>query len=73
MCVLESHRGLLMDLQCGLSEHEVLVLARCFSEHEQPELDVSLMLAVAQDFLRKKHFEEFSEMTKAFAYHDRNK
>ncbi|KAK7882331.1 hypothetical protein WMY93_028505 [Mugilogobius chulae] len=69
----ESFRGLLMGLECGLSEHEVLVLARCFSKREQSELDVSLMLAVAQDFLRKKHFEDFCEMTKAFTYHDRHK
>ncbi|CAL9690452.1 unnamed protein product [Knipowitschia caucasica] len=69
----DSLRGMLMGLDYGLSEHEVLVLARSFSEHEQSGLDLSLMLAVAQDFLRKKHFEEFPEMTKAFAHHDRHK
>ncbi|XP_070694381.1 EF-hand domain-containing family member C2 [Pempheris klunzingeri] len=70
----ESFRGLLlMDLGCGLSEHEVLVLGRCFSEREQPEANVGLMLAVAQDFLKKKHFEEFPDMARAFTYHDRRK
>ncbi|XP_054471819.1 EF-hand domain-containing family member C2 [Anoplopoma fimbria] len=69
----ESLRGLLMGLDCGLTEHEVLVLGRSFSEREQPEADVGLMLAVAQDFLKKKHFEEFSDMDRAFTHRDRHK
>ncbi|XP_067460234.1 EF-hand domain-containing family member C2 [Thunnus thynnus] len=69
----ESFRGLLMGLECGLSEHEVLVLGRCFSVREQPEVDVGLMLAVAQDFLKKKHFEELPDMARAFIHHDRHK
>ncbi|XP_070771058.1 EF-hand domain-containing family member C2 [Enoplosus armatus] len=69
----ESFRGLLMGLDCGLCEHEVLVLGRCFSEREQPEVDTGLMLAVAQDFLKKKHFEELPEMARAFTHHDRHK
>ncbi|KAK5607935.1 EF-hand domain-containing member C2, partial [Crenichthys baileyi] len=67
----ESFRGLMMGLDCGLSEHEVLVLARCFSKCEQPEVDVGFMLAVAQDFLRKKHFEDFPHLVGIFMYHDR--
>uniref|UniRef100_A0A7N6AET4 EF-hand domain-containing family member C2 n=1 Tax=Anabas testudineus TaxID=64144 RepID=A0A7N6AET4_ANATE len=54
----ESFRGLLLGLDCGLSEHEVLVLGRQFSVREDPEADMGLMLAVAQDILRKKQFEE---------------
>lgn len=73
MCVCIHHRGLLMGLDCGLSDHEVLVLARCFSEREQPAVDVRLMLAVAQDFLKKKHFEELPEMARAFTHQDRQK
>ncbi|KAM9851213.1 EF-hand domain-containing family member C2 [Aulostomus maculatus] len=69
----EAFRGLLMDLQCGFTEHEVLVLGRCFSEPKQPEEDVGLMLAVAQDFLKKKNFEKFLDMSRAFAHHDQNK
>ncbi|XP_040913344.1 EF-hand domain-containing family member C2 [Toxotes jaculatrix] len=69
----ESLRGLLMGLDCRLSEHEVLVLGRHFSEREQPEVDVGLMLAVAQDFLKKKQFEELPDMARAFAYHDQHK
>uniref|UniRef100_A0A3B5B1C8 EF-hand domain-containing family member C2 n=1 Tax=Stegastes partitus TaxID=144197 RepID=A0A3B5B1C8_9TELE len=69
----ESFRNTLMDLDCSLSEHEVLVLCRRFSERSQPEVDVGLMLAVAQDFLKKKHFEELPDMTGAFAHQDRHK
>lgn len=62
-----------MGLEWGLSEHEVLVLGRQFSIHEEPEADVSLMLAVAQDLLRKKHFDELPELARAFSFHDRHK
>lgn len=73
LCVCMHHRGLLVGLDCGLSDHEVLVLGRCFSEREQPEVDVGLMLAVAQDFLKKKHFEKLPEMARAFTHQDRHK
>ncbi|XP_026151493.1 EF-hand domain-containing family member C2 isoform X2 [Mastacembelus armatus] len=69
----EPFRGLLMGLDCGLSEHEVLVLGRRFTVREEPEADVGLMLAVAQDLLKKKHFEEIPDLARAFAYHDRQK
>ncbi|KAF3843665.1 hypothetical protein F7725_002514 [Dissostichus mawsoni] len=36
----ESFRGLMSGLDCVLSDHEVLVLARCFSQSEQQEADV---------------------------------
>ncbi|KAM4730859.1 EF-hand domain-containing family member C2 isoform 2-T2 [Anableps anableps] len=69
----ESFRGLMMGLDCGLTEHEVLVLARCFSQRQQPEVDVGLMLAVAQDFLRRKHFVNFPHLANIFMYNDRQK
>ncbi|KAM6979323.1 EF-hand domain-containing family member C2 [Tautogolabrus adspersus] len=70
----ESFRGLLTGLNCGLSEHEVLVLGRSFSERvERPAADVGLMLAVAQDFLKKKPFDELPAMARAFTHQDRHK
>ncbi|XP_071380863.1 EF-hand domain-containing family member C2 [Centroberyx affinis] len=69
----ESFRGLLMGMECGMSEHEVMVLGRCFSEREPSEVDMGLMLAVAQDYLRKKHFEKFPEMARAFTHQDRHR
>ncbi|CAK6967716.1 EF-hand domain-containing family member C2 [Scomber scombrus] len=69
----ESLRGLLTGLECRLSEHEVLVLGRCFSARKQPEVDIGRMLAVGQDILKKKNFEELPEMAKAFTHNDRHK
>lgn len=59
-----------MDLDCGLVDHEVLVLGRTFSEQQQPEDDVALMLAVAQDTLRRKLYDDFQSLTLAFNKQD---
>ncbi|XP_057707390.1 EF-hand domain-containing family member C2 [Corythoichthys intestinalis] len=69
----DSFRSLLMASECGLSEHEVLVLGRSFSEHQQPEMDLALMLAVAQDVLKKKDFDQLPDMTRLFEQHDLSK
>ncbi|XP_041663505.1 EF-hand domain-containing family member C2 [Cheilinus undulatus] len=67
-------RGLLAGLDCSLSEHEVLVLGRSFSKCvERPEADLGLMLAVAQDFLKKKPFDELPAMARVFTHQDRHK
>lgn len=60
-------------MDCGLSEHEVLVLARRFSERQEPEADVGFMLAAAQHFLRVKPFQDFPLLADLFMYHDRQK
>lgn len=60
-----------MDIQ--LSEHEIMTLGRNYSVREQPEVDVGLMLAVAQDQLKKKNFENFSDMIRAFTHEDRDR
>ncbi|XP_029937185.1 EF-hand domain-containing family member C2 [Myripristis murdjan] len=69
----EPFRGLLLDMGCNMSEHEVTVLGRCFLERQKSELDVGLLLAVTQDHLRRKHFEQFPEMTRAFIHRDRHR
>lgn len=56
-----------------MSEHEIMTLGRTYSVREQPEMDVGLMLAVAQDQLKKKHFENFSDMVHAFTHEDRDR
>uniref|UniRef100_A0A672ID17 EF-hand domain (C-terminal) containing 2 n=1 Tax=Salarias fasciatus TaxID=181472 RepID=A0A672ID17_SALFA len=66
-------RSLLTGLDCGLSEHEVLVLGRGFWERPQPEPDLGLMLAVAQDLLRKNHFEQFPHLVREFTHQDPEK
>ncbi|XP_074551236.1 EF-hand domain-containing family member C2 isoform X2 [Halichoeres trimaculatus] len=70
----ESFSTLLSGLDCSLSEHEVLVLGRHFSEPvQQSEVDVGLMLAIAQDFLRKKPFDDLPAMARAFTHQDKHK
>lgn len=49
------------------------MLGRTYAVREQPELNVSLILAVGQDHLRKKHFESFSDMLRAFTHEDRDR
>ncbi|KAL2081357.1 hypothetical protein ACEWY4_023210 [Coilia grayii] len=68
----EHFRSLLVATDCGLSEHEIMTLGRTYSEREQPEADLGMMLAVAQDQLRRKHFEAFADMVRAFVHEDRN-
>ncbi|NP_001296746.1 EF-hand domain-containing family member C2 [Danio rerio] len=69
----ESFRTLLADLDVELSEHEIMTLGRVYSVRQQPEVNVGLMLAVAQDHLKKKNFEKFSEMIQAFTHEDRDR
>lgn len=67
------YRSLLADMDGQLSEHEIMMLGRTYSVREQPELDVGLLLAIAQDHLRKKQFESFSDMLRAFTHKDRDR
>lgn len=67
------HRDLLMRLDCGLTEHEVLTLARTLVEHKEPEVDVGLMLAVTQDILKRKYFDHFPDLARAFEHQDQPK
>ncbi|XP_017326304.1 EF-hand domain-containing family member C2 isoform X1 [Ictalurus punctatus] len=69
----ESFRSLLADMDSQLSEHEIMMLGRIYSVREQPELDVGLMLAIAQEHLKKKQFESFSDMLRAFTHEDRDR
>ncbi|XP_012693028.1 EF-hand domain-containing family member C2 isoform X2 [Clupea harengus] len=73
MIQYEHFRSLLVATDCGLSEHEIMMLGRSYSEREQTEANMGMMLAVAQDQLRKKHFEAFAEMIRAFTHEDRNR
>ncbi|XP_055071584.2 EF-hand domain-containing family member C2 [Misgurnus anguillicaudatus] len=69
----ESFRTVLADIDGQLSEHEIMTLGRTYSVREQPEVDVGLMLAVAQDHLKKKQFEKFSDMVQTFTHEDRER
>lgn len=67
------YRSLLADMDSQLSEHEIMMLGRTFSAREQPELDVGFILPIAQDHLRKKQFESFPDMLRAFTHEDRDR
>ncbi|XP_061649237.1 EF-hand domain-containing family member C2 [Phyllopteryx taeniolatus] len=53
----DSFRGLRTATECGLSEHEVLVLGRSFAERRRPEEDVGPTPAEARRVLKKKNLE----------------
>ncbi|XP_016429441.1 EF-hand domain-containing family member C2-like [Sinocyclocheilus rhinocerous] len=69
----ESFRTLLAEMDIHLSEHEIITLGRTYSVREQSEVDLDLMLAVVQDQLKKKNFEKFTEMIRAFTHEDRHR
>ncbi|XP_036395881.1 EF-hand domain-containing family member C2, partial [Megalops cyprinoides] len=69
----ESFRSLLAGEDFQLSEHEIRTLARSYAVQEQRETDLGLMLAMAQEQLKKNHFESFADMTKAFVHEDRDR
>uniref|UniRef100_A0A3B1KBS9 EF-hand domain-containing family member C2 n=1 Tax=Astyanax mexicanus TaxID=7994 RepID=A0A3B1KBS9_ASTMX len=69
----ESFRSLLADTGCQLSEHEIITLGRTYSLREQPEPNVGFMLAVAQDHLKKKLFDNFPDLLRAFTHEDRDR
>lgn len=67
------YRSLLADMDHQLSEHEIMTLGRTYAAREQPELDLSRILAIAQDHLKKKQFESFADMLRAFTHEDRDR
>ncbi|KAL4656835.1 EF-hand domain-containing family member C2 [Arapaima gigas] len=69
----ESLRSLLAGVDYQLSEHEILTLGRSYLVPDPSENDLGSLLATAQDYLRRKHFEDFPEMTMVFAHEDRDK
>ncbi|KAJ8350395.1 hypothetical protein SKAU_G00255250 [Synaphobranchus kaupii] len=69
----EPFRRLLEGADCQLSDHEIMTLGRSYSVPEQREADLGLMLSLAQERLKKSHFESFSDMAKVFLYEDRDR
>ncbi|XP_015218867.1 EF-hand domain-containing family member C2 isoform X1 [Lepisosteus oculatus] len=67
----EPFRNLLMDMAGGgMSEHEIMTIGRHYCIQEQTEIDLGFLKALAQELLRKKHFESFPDMTNAFMHAD---
>lgn len=60
-------------LQIGgsrLAEHEIMTLARHFSESQDEKLPLDTLVSVVQEQLRKTNFENFSKLTEGFMSHD---
>ncbi|XP_075706870.1 EF-hand domain-containing family member C2 isoform X2 [Rhinoderma darwinii] len=53
-----------------LTEHEIMTVGRYYSAQEKLEVDLGLLMAVTQEHLKKKSFENFSKLCDAFVYND---
>ena len=65
------YRNLLTQV-CGnkLAEHEIMTLGRYFSERQDEQVNMSVLLGVAQEQLRKHNFENFTRLKQLMMHHD---
>ncbi|NXH20112.1 EFHC2 protein, partial [Bucco capensis] len=67
-------RNLIDSITNGaFSEHEILTLGRCYSVKDDYEVDLHLLLAVAQEQLKKNNFEDFEKLSAVLLYNDLEK
>ncbi|XP_075583157.1 EF-hand domain-containing family member C2 [Pelecanus crispus] len=67
-------RNLIFNITDGaFSEHEIVTLGRCYSVRDEYEMDLHLLLAVAQEQLKKNGFENFEQLSAVLIYNDREK
>ena len=65
------YRNLLLQIGGSrLAEHEIMTLARHFSESQDEKLPLDTLVSVVQEQLRKTNFENFSKLTEGFMSHD---
>ncbi|XP_058714164.1 EF-hand domain-containing family member C2 [Poecile atricapillus] len=57
----------------GFSEHEIMTLGRHYGMRDDNQIDLLLLLTVAQDKLKKNAFEYFEQLIAVFLYNDREK
>ncbi|XP_039250468.1 EF-hand domain-containing family member C2-like isoform X2 [Styela clava] len=65
----ESFRNLLAQLKT-FSEHEIMTIGRRYAHRAPEEVDMTLVLAVAQEKLKKKNFEDFARLQESLTYED---
>ena len=51
-------------------EHEIISLARAYSNALDTSLDLNALSAMAQESLRKNNFEAFDHLQRLFVHHD---
>ncbi|NXU71786.1 EFHC2 protein, partial [Oreotrochilus melanogaster] len=67
-------RNLIASITDGaFSEHEIMTLARYYGVREEYEMDLHLLLALAQEKLKKNSFENFEQLAAVLVYNDREK
>lgn len=68
------NRNLILSITDGaFSEHEIMTLGRYYSVRDEYETDLQLLLAVAQEQLKKNRFENFEQLSAVLLYNDREK
>ncbi|XP_054829928.1 EF-hand domain-containing family member C2 isoform X2 [Eublepharis macularius] len=67
-------RNVMMNISDGkLSEHEIITVGRYYSIRDKNEMDITFLLAVSQEHLKKSGFENFGQLLASFVYYDRDK
>ena len=68
-CVL--YRNLLVQLGGSLlSEHEIITMARYYSDTRDVKLSLETLVAIVQEQLKKNAFENFAKLQEGFLQHD---
>ncbi|XP_046566308.1 EF-hand domain-containing family member C2-like isoform X2 [Haliotis rubra] len=70
----EQFSGLLRQIDSSLTEHEIMTVARYYSE-QRPEdaMDHLKLVAIIQEQLRKRNFEGFGTLVQSFLHADKEK
>ncbi|PIK58530.1 putative EF-hand domain-containing family member C2 [Apostichopus japonicus] len=67
----DQFRNLLFQLGgSGLSEHEIMTLARYYSNTQDDKLDLQTLVTITQDHLKKSNFENFTNLADGLAHRD---
>ncbi|KAM8975335.1 EF-hand domain-containing family member C2 isoform 1-T1 [Pelodytes ibericus] len=67
----ETFRNLLVDIsEKQLTEHQIMTIGRHFSISGKTQIDLSFLIALAHEQLKKKTFENFKKLFDAFMYND---
>ncbi|XP_070539329.1 EF-hand domain-containing family member C2-like [Ptychodera flava] len=67
----EQFRNLLVQVGGSkLVEHEIMTLARHFSDRQEETIDINVLASIAQEQLRKDNFENFVKLMESFTHHD---
>ncbi|XP_077987330.1 EF-hand domain-containing family member C2-like [Glandiceps talaboti] len=67
----EQFRNLLVQIaSSNLTDHEIITVARYFSDRQEEKVDLSVLVSIAQEQLRKNNFEIFGKLIETFTHQD---